>query len=254
MKRRILALILCMITVVMLLPTASADYRTFKVNSEVTMTDKGHVIVTWEDSEGLGPYSVYFKYAENSKPQYRYLSEVYVTSKVCEIDRLIPGKQYMIYVSDRNGDEASGLITVPRTGDSHTNRKQTTTLTLQYAKQDGKPRDLGTMSAEAMTRNIRKGYSYGLKYMMKFYSAASKQLVREATFAFYSPTGFVKTEHATDFTLPKGANWWYWYNMLGDTFFDDLYSLNGEIPAGKYKFELYLDGHYFYGKNFTVKP
>ena len=236
MKRRILALILCMITVVMLLPTASADYRTFKVNSEVTMTDKGHVIVTWEDSEGLGPYSVYFKYAENSKPQYRYLSEVYVTSKVCEIDRLIPGKQYMIYVSDRNGDE------------------QTTTLTLQYAKQDGKPRDLGTMSAEAMTRNIGKGYSYGLKYMMKFYSAASKQLVREATFAFYSPTGFVKTEHATDFTLPKGANWWYWYNMLGDTFFDDLYSLNGEIPAGKYKFELYLDGHYFYGKNFTVKP
>ena len=173
---------------------------------------------------------------------------------MCEIDRLIPGKQYMIYVTDRNGDEASGLITVPRTGDSHTNRKQTTTLTLQYAKQDGKPRDLGTMSAEAMTRNIGKGYSYGLKYMMKFYSAASKKLVREATFAFYSPTGFVKTEHATDFTLPKGANWWYWYNMLGDSFFDDLYSLNGEIPAGKYKFELYLDGHYFYGKNFTVKP
>ena len=110
------------------------------------------------------------------------------------------------------------------------------------------------MSAEAMTRNIGKGYSYGLKYMMKFYSAASKQLVREATFAFYSPTGFVKTEHATDFTLPKGANWWYWYNMLGDSFFDALSSLNGEIPAGKYKFELYLDGHYFYGKNFTVKP
>ena len=254
MKKRILALLLCMITVVTLLPTASADYRTFRVNTKVALTEKGHTIVTWEDSDGLGPYTVLYKYAQNNKPQYRFYASYYATSKMCEIDDLIPGKQYMIYVQDRNGDEVSGLITVPKTGDSHSTRNQTTTLTYEYTKQDGKVRTLGTMSAAAMTRNINRGYSYGLKYMMKFHSAASRAIVREATFAYYSPTGYVETSHSTDFTLPKGANWWYWYDMLGEGFFNNLNSINGGIPAGRYKFEIYLDGHYFYGKYFTVKP
>ena len=242
---------LCVLTLLTSFPAASADGRNFKVDTTVTLTDRGHTIVTWDDSDGLGPYKVCYEYANNKK-QHTWVADTNLTMKYCEIPDMIPGKAYWIYVYDRNGDVASAKVTVPSRGRITTTRGRKIDFHPMYSLHGNAPKEFKTMSSSSMTRNMRNGYRYGLYFGITYLTPGQKEIVRDAIFAFYSPTGYVRTEYSSNFTLPKGANWTYYYNFVGDSFFDNLLDIEGKITAGEYTFQIYLDGSYFYGTTFSV--
>ncbi|MBQ9263775.1 MAG: fibronectin type III domain-containing protein [Clostridia bacterium] len=254
MKKRMLAALLLLVLLLGMIPTVLADGRIFEINAKVTMNSRGYTVVSWDDSEGMAPYTVSYEYVDESRSvkQVRWCSAQNLTTKSHAIVGLIPGKTYRIIVFDRNKYSTSRLITVPTKADISSTRKRKETITPMYSRNGASPKKLKNMSASAMQRNMAKGYGYGIEYSTEFYSAASKEIVHDALFAFYAPNGYVDTNYAADFTLPKKANMRYYYTFLGSSFFDGLLQLNGSIPTGTYRFEIYLEGRLFCSKTFKV--
>ena len=255
MLKRISVLCLAALLLLSLMPSALAD-RDFQIGNKVTLDNKGRAVITWTDSDKNGPYTVAHQYETtlSNVRQTLIRDAVDVQGNRCAIWGVIPGKTYTFCVWDKDNKLTEKTLRVPTKPKISSSRKSKTTLTPVYSPDGSTVKKLKTLSASAMTAKIEEGYRYGLEYRTEFYSKAKKEIKHEAVFALYAPNGFVGTNYAHDFTLPKAANKVFWYPMLGSTFFEHLLDSSGSIPEGGYKFEVYLEGQLFYTKSFTVKP
>ena len=252
------AVILALLSV---LPGAQAASRVFLVLGQAELTDQGNAVIHWKASEHNGPYTVLYEYVDagGEAKQTRWREAEGVTETFREVKGLIPGKTYRFIIRDRDNAAARAYVTLPTRPAITTSRKCTFTLTPCYKAEASLPDDQAktfkNLSADAMTRGMAKGYQYGMDFRLVFQNKGSKEIVRSALFVFYAPNGYAYTQYADDFTLPKEAgSGACHYAFLGGGFFDRLAEDGQTVPAGKYRFEIYLDGRFFYGKDFTVKP
>lgn len=248
--------VLCLAVLLLLSVVPSALARNFQIDNKVTLDSKGRAVITWTDSERNGPYTVKHQYVDTDSSVWQTLILDVMDEKNTRhaIWGVIPGKTYKFTVQDKDGSTTQKTLKVPAKAKISSSRKSKTTLTPVYSPDGSTVKKLKNMSASAMAKKIEEGFCYGVEYRTEFYSKAKKEIVHNAVFAFYAPNGFVGTNYANDFRLPKAANRVYWYPMLGNQFFENLLDSCGSIPAGTYRFEIYLEGQKYYTKNFTVKP
>lgn len=260
MGKRKKALWLACLLLALWLPAVRAEERTFQVSPQAALNEKGEAVVTWEDSGDGGPYAVLFEYAgESAVRQTRWMEKREIAEKTCAIRGLIPGKTYRVFVEDRDGETAEGLVTLPEAGKYETTRRYHLVLAQRYKPDagiaDANAKQFRTMSAKAMTENMRAGFRYGMDFRVQFKNKGQERTVHHAVFAFYAPNGYVETDFAEDFVFPREAEEASChYYFIGGVFFDRLLAVSDAIPAGQYRFEVYVDGAFFGEEKFTVAP
>ena len=254
MKKRLISLALIMLILLSLLSPALAASRTFRVYSSVEMNSKGYVEISWTDSSNRAPYEVDYMCTDGTAKQTNYIGATNVSTNRCELNNLCPGKHYKITVVDKYGDTATARITVPRRQDVTSSRPRVGSLEFRYKTDryaaDSAARRLNTLSASAIERNLRKGYVYGFFHKMQYYKKVQKVNVHNAVFAVIAPNGYICTNYATRYTLPRQGSWQY--DFLCDQFFTNMYEANGYIATGEYEFYVFLEGRCFYSARFSV--
>lgn len=236
------------------MPPALAASRSFWVNSTVEMNSKGFVEVSWVDSSNRAPYEVDYICTDGTAKQTSYIGAQNVSTNRYALNNLCPGKHYKITVIDKYGDSASARITVPRRQDLTSSRPRVGSLEFRYKTDkyaaDSAAKRLNTLSASAIERNLKKGYVYGFYHKMQYYKKVQKVNVHNAVFAVVAPNGYICTNYATRYTLPRQGSWYY--NFLCDQFFTNMYEANGYIATGEYQFFVFLEGRCFYSARFNV--
>ena len=236
------------------MPPALAASRSFWVNSTVEMNSKGFVEVSWVDSSNRAPYEVDYICTDGTAKQTSYIGAQNVSTNRYALNNLCPGKHYNITVIDKYGDSASARITVPRRQDLTSSRPRVGSLEFRYKTDkyaaDSAAKRLNTLSASAIERNLKKGYVYGFYHKMQYYKKVQKVNVHNAVFAVVAPNGYICTNYATRYTLPRQGSWYY--NFLCDQFFTNMYEANGYIATGEYQFFVFLEGRCFYSARFNV--
>ena len=236
------------------MPPALAASRSFWVNSTVEMNSKGFVEVSWVDSSNRAPYEVDYICTDGTAKQTSYIGAQNVSTNRYALNNLCPGKHYKITVTDKYGESASARITVPRRQDLTSSRPRVGSLEFRYKTDkyaaDSAAKRLNTLSASAIERNLKKGYVYGFYHKMQYYKKVQKVNVHNAVFAVVAPNGYICTNYATRYTLPRQGSWYY--NFLCDQFFTNMYEANGYIATGEYQFFVFLEGRCFYSARFNV--
>lgn len=191
--------------------------------------DNGDVLVTWNDSSGLTPYTVTYQ-GEHSSGE----------SNPVDIKRdtlvfLIPGCPYTITVSNANS-HATTKFTIPIkvfTEFSATSRKITlteSTFSISEAQQD-KTKDYRIQFHYPL---LRKDRSYKGKLVTKTPLGYGGYVWVWDTFDLESRYDYIYT----DFSMYE--------------FFSGLEIDFGEPPTGQYTFEMFFDGRLYASSTFTV--
>ena len=259
MTKRIISIVLLLVTLLSLLPASSAlaAGRTFKVNTEVELDSKGRTVVSWKDSSKGAPYKVYYIcVSKGSATQTSWIGAERVGSKKTVL-HLAPGLKYKITVEDKNGDTASATITVPRKKNVTSSRPRTETIGLSYKKdkyvedKDAKVVKKDDRNAEHLEKLVKKGYEVGFYYITNNKSTIKKAIKHYAIFVLTAPNGYVATEYDKNFLIQRRAGVYY-YGQIGGSFFKYLYEHNDYIPSGTYKFQVFLEGRLYLEKKYTL--
>ena len=262
MKKSIALLLAAAILMVLAVPVsafASFGYITIDTNVKV---DNGRVTVSWTDAGNCGPYSVIYEYYDGSDtPQCLFWAGTdeqssTTTETFFVFESLIPGHQYYIYVIGSNNIRDVRLITVPATStfeDGKLNASQIRVVTDYkcYRKSSNSTESLNQLNSVDIKQHI-EDRAYGFRYEITLpqLAYARDYFVQMAMFA---PNGFEKIIHYSQYEFSTGKGFTHYLKLAGDTFFVNLYNACGDIPAGKYRIELYFNGMLAHTKEFNVK-
>ena len=231
--------------------------ETLEINNTVAVHN-GHVTVSWKDAADNSPYTVAYEYADGGtaiQTSYwassdRAGSTTY--SKEFTLDNLIPGRQYIIKVTDSNNHMATRTIRVPAAPAFTDGRLTSSSLKVSTAfryKQseyvaDKNATKISSLNAREMVSNMNSyGYEYGIRYRIDIPRLAYSRDY-DVMLAFIAPNGYAFCFYDTvTFSSFNGASssWYEWY-CIGDFFFNKMLEKNGTIPSGTYTVELYLNG------------
>lgn len=254
MKKRVLAFGLLLVVLVSLFPAALADYE-IVIDTNARMDSEGKVTIRWRDPDDNSVYVVYYQYVNDKASVVQHALKEYAFSDSVTLDRLIPGASYRIIEVSTSGT-GDAVINVPSRGTVESKRKVNIEVIPKYrVGEEGEAKNLKTMSASAMERNMAKGYQYGIDYQTTYLSSGSEVKHEGAVFALYAPNGYVWSAGGT-LTIPamdakKGAKRAS-YGFFGEKFFSGLLEANGSIPTGTYKLEIYLEGRFYRSATFNV--
>ena len=261
MKRYIAGLLAVLAVVMLAWPLGAAAEGTITVNPDVRV-DNGRVTVSWTDSGNNGPYSVIYEhYDGSSTKQARFWardaeadSTTSATSMVLET--LLPGHQYYVYVLGQGSALGVELITVPAAPAFEDGKLNASQIRVGV---DFKCLRLNTNSTESLqalsSADIKQHIddrAYGMRYEISLpqLAYARDYFVQIAMFA---PNGYEQIVHCSQYEFSTGKGFTHYLKLLGASFFDNLYSVTGDVPAGTYRVELYFNGMLAHTKSFTVR-
>ncbi len=233
-----------------------APKRVFELNSNI-VSDKGHVTVTWTDSENRKPYTVCYRYEDSSVSQPLYSIGKNVTAQSYTLDCLIPGKTYTITIIDADNQRASRSYTLPKPDEFEDGKLKASSIKVGI---EGRYKGVSDKYSQAKRVSVLKAsdivsnrgtYDYGFRYNISYPQLAhSRQYLTQI--AVYAPNGYMESELVQEHEYGSQYAGYHWY-ILGTQTFDAVYKNTGTIPAGKWTVELYWDGMFVNRSTFTVK-
>lgn len=276
MKRIIsFCLLLCILaTAIVIAPvTASAD-ASVKLSSKIKFKN-GESTISWSDSGDSGTkYQVTYQVTKNGPATQAEFIIGETRNKKIQTMSLIPGKSYTIRVYDYDTGYllASKTYKMPNADDFQDGKMKQSSikheLTVVYTSYGtSSPKKVNSIKGTTMAKNLKKKkYDYGIKYVMKM-PQQSKDRKYITQIAIESSEGFLQTIFASEEVYKRAAGaigrYWYWEGryswsfgkngMMGQYFFRNMYKLNDDVPTGKYKVYIYLNGMYLKTLTFKVK-
>ena len=233
--------------------------RTFSVSTNA-MTSKGWTTFSWIDSESQAPYSVrYTLYIPDSKiKQYTY-NRTNIQSQSVTVHEVIPGCQYKVEVTDKNGTTISEYVNVPDApaySDGTLNGSSVSVDIESRYRHEGETANtdaIATMFYGAtMADNMKnKGYRYLVHYRVNTPRFTEKRTYN-TSIVYRAPSNFKMLEAFNQEIAYVSSNSWTW-TTSGINFFLRLLECSGTIPLGRYYIDLYWDGMYVNTQSFEVK-
>ena len=243
--------------------------RSLKINPNVSVKDN-KVTVTWTDTVEGAEYTVDCSYYDpnssvdqGSWSRWRWDFNP-TTEKSYTFTTLIPGRQYLITVSDGTVS-AQQVITVPAAANFSKDEPSSAKSTLKVVYLDTRHMpmvgtDIDKYTAAELTTMARDRSMPGkLEFYIDYGQLMDKDFSYSAHYVITAPNGLTGAfmglmyYHADDMkSRNRTYDYWEWM-YVGEDYFQQLYDTCGSIPAGTYTVELYLDYQYFTGYTFTLK-
>ena len=195
--------------------------------------EDGITTITWEDSSGNGPYTLYFTASEWVDYGTTYGLEG-LTQRSTSCSFLIPGVTYSITVTDGTSSDTVNY-TVPKS--TFTEFKDAKALTISPDSFD--------LSGDKYYTTFRLEINY-------------PTLARDRNYAWVlalrSPLGYASMVYYEDqFKMERRYTGYYW-DLAMNEFMDAVKANFGTIPRGEYTFECYFNGCIYGSKTFMVYP
>ncbi len=237
--------------------------RTFELGTNISMNN-GRATVSWTDSDNRSPYEVAFECIEGgsavSHPSYwaggdKASSTTY--SKSFTIDSLIPGKTYIIKITDCNNQRITKTYTIPSASTFVDGKLPASSINISlsprykaYGANYKSASPVNQLRASTIMNNINSK-EYGVRLDIDY-----PQLAYSRTYftqvAIIAPNGYTECEIYESVDYGKDYSGYYYY-MLGNWTFAKMYEFNSTIPSGTWAVELYWDGMFVKRSTFTVQ-
>ena len=227
--------------------------------------DTGVTTISWDDAgSGATSYRVYLKVINNGTAENTQWFMGDTTDHFMQVTECLPGKSYSITLTDQNryilDSKEYTLPEAPVFEDGKlTNASVKVSIELRKMAMGGNPgkdtKKLNSLKASEIKSGLDGQTTvHGLKYTMKMPQLAKPRSFF-VTLAFESPDGYLYVEDAEDITFDRVANGYQtiWWNIIGTSFFRDLYGALGDIPTGTYTVYLYWDGMWVNTSTFQVQ-
>lgn len=227
--------------------------------------DTGVTTISWDDAgSGATSYRIYLKVINNGTAENTQWFMGETTDHFMQVTECLPGKSYSIILTDQDryilDSKEYTLPEAPVFEDGKlTNASVKVSIELRKMAMGGNPgkdtKKLNSLKASEIKSSLDGQTTvHGLKYTMKMPQLAKPRSFF-VTLAFESPDGYLYVEDAEDITFDRVANGYQtiWWNIIGTSFFRDLYGALGDIPTGTYTVYLYWDGMWVNTSTFKVQ-
>lgn len=236
--------------------------RTFELSTNISM-NKGRATVSWTDSANNSPYEVAFECVGSGSvthPSYwaggdQVSSTTY--SKSFTIDHLIPGKTYIIKITDCNNQRITKTYTVPSANTFVDGKLTASSISISlepryktFGASDSSASSISQLRASTIMSNINSkeyGFRFDINYPQLAYSRTYYTQI-----AIIAPNGYTECEVHKSVDYERAYSGQY-YDMIGEWTFAKIYEFNSTIPSGTWTVELYWDGMFVKRSTFTVQ-
>ncbi len=232
-----------------------APERVFYLN-EYLILDHGRVTVSWTDTENRQPYTVAYRYVDDSAPQDLILGADDLTSNWFTIENLIPGKTYLVVVFDADDQMIYESYVLPEV-EEFTDGELTASSVEGWVEPICKGSSdewadaahLSELKASEIISS-RGTYEYGFEYNIR-HGVLPNPREYFTQCMIYAPNGYVISTIGSD--VEYGADQSDGQKFIRPSLFDRVYDRTGEIPAGTWTFELYWNGMFVNRSTFTLQ-
>ena len=212
--------------------------------------DSGYVTVSWTDSKNMGPYSLGYFCLDSSDMNQGFWAcgdrnSSTTSSTSLTMMSLLPGRDYLVVIYDKNDDYASTVVSVPAPETFQDEKLKASAVKVSLGlrsgdRSTGKVKKMKQFSASEMNQQMGN-QSFGLYYELRLpkLSHARDYLVQ---LSIVAPNGYVVTLHSEQYTFSTAAGFTHYINFIGGDFFQKLYDVLGGVPTGEYTVETFFNG------------
>lgn len=216
------------------------------VTGAVYNTD-GSVTLSWSDSAGNGPYSVYYELMERAPRSFGWTAARGFHGTSITLTRLVPGTSYTFIVKDSAGNEVEHAYYAPAVKNGNEIGAK---IRIHTKLRNG--RNVLEYPWSASEIELDNGKEHGL-YMKLAYSMLRKTRHYAFSLSVEAPNGFADVVYSGDIVLNYGKSEVpAWGFIALDDYFSYLERYYDGVPTGEYKVTINFDGKPVYTVPFNV--
>lgn len=209
--------------------------------------EDGSVTLSWSDSAGNGPYSVYYELMERAPRSFGWTAARGFHGTSITLTRLVPGTSYTFIVKDSAGNEVEHAYYAPAVKNGNEIGAK---IRIHTKLRNG--RNVLEYPWSASEIELDNGKEHGL-YMKLAYSMLRKTRHYAFSLSVEAPNGFADVVYSGDIVLNYGKSEVpAWGFIALDDYFSYLERYYDGVPTGEYKVTINFDGKPIYTVPFNV--